>query len=60
MESWELKGRSMFDGIIIKISSDNEGKLTGVIQALNNNKYVKMFAQKGDLWISNIDRVSNS
>lgn len=55
---WELKGRSMFDGIQIRIESQNE-KLTGKIVRLNDNKLVKMFADTSDVWVSDISRSSN-
>ncbi len=55
---WELKGRSMFDGIQIKIENQDE-KLVGKIFKLNDNKLVKMFAENGDTWVSEITRSSN-
>lgn len=55
---WELKGRNMFDGIQIRIDSHNE-KLTGKIVKLNDNKLVKMFADTGEVWVSDISRSSN-
>jgi hypothetical protein len=55
---WELTGRGTFNGIYIKIDSKND-KLTGQITKLNDNKYVQMFAEIGDIWISDISRKSN-
>ena len=55
---WELKGREMFDGIQIKIENQG-GKLTGKIYKLNENKLVKMFAENGQTWVSEITRSSN-
>ncbi len=57
---WEIKGedRNMFEGIIISIQEEN-GNLKGRIKKLNNNKYVKMFADSNDVWISGIKRTSN-
>jgi len=56
---WELHGRSMFEGIIIKIDKKDDGTLQGKIERLNDNQYVKMFAKEGDIWISDIARSSN-
>lgn len=55
---WELKGRSMFEGIQIKIER-KEDKFTGRIIKLNDNKYIKMFADSNDVWISEIKRASS-
>lgn len=54
---WELIGRSVFDGITIKIELEND-KLIGRISKLNENKYVKMFSEINDIWISEISRTS--
>lgn len=56
---WELKGRSMFDGIKIKIEKNDDSELIGRIIELNENKYVKMFADSNDIWVSKISRSSN-
>ena len=56
---WELVGRSMFEGIVIKIEKKGNNKLVGVITKLNSNKYVNMFAEVGDVWVKNIKRSSN-
>ncbi len=56
--SWELTGRGVFEGMQIKISREND-KLTGQIIKVNDNKYVKMFADTGDTWVSEISRKSN-
>lgn len=57
--TWELQGRSMFDGIKIKIIKNKQGELKGEILSLNNNKFVKMFAESNDSWVSSITRKSN-
>ena len=57
--TWTLQGRSMFDGLTIEISRSDDGKLVGHLKQLNDNKYVKMFANSGDTWISDISRSSN-
>lgn len=55
---WQVQGRSMFDGIEIKIEkADNN--LTGRIYKLNDNKFIKMFADSNDVWVSEITRKSN-
>ncbi|SHG87952.1 hypothetical protein SAMN04488109_2289 [Chryseolinea serpens] len=55
--TWELKGRTKFEGIRIKIEKHDDA-LTGRIVKLNNNKLVKMFADSSDVWVSGIQRVS--
>lgn len=57
--TWELKGRTMFDGITIQIEKDNQGELKGKIVALNENKFVQLFAEQNDTWVSTIKRISN-
>ncbi len=55
---WELKGRSSFTGMQIKIIKE-DGDLKGKILQVSNSKYVKMFAEKGDIWVKKIKRNSN-
>ena len=57
--TWELKGRAMFNGIIIEINHNEKEQLVGRIKELNDNKYVQMFADVDDIWISDISRNSN-
>ncbi|TRX59038.1 hypothetical protein FNH22_10945 [Fulvivirga sp. M361] len=57
--TWRLEGRSMFDGITIEIARNDNGELIGRIQKLNDNKYIQMFANIGDTWVSDISRNSN-
>ena len=57
--TWELSGRSIFDGIKVEISKDDSGKLIGKVVTLNDNKYVKMFVEINDTWITEITRTSN-
>lgn len=55
---WSLKGRSLFEGMEITIT-ESEGALTGTITKLNDNQYIQMFAEEGDVWVSDISRSSN-
>lgn len=55
---WELIGRSVFEGMIIKIEIENN-ILIGRVSKLNENKYVKMFSEINDIWISEISQTSN-
>ena len=55
---WELNGRSMFDGIRISIELQ-DNKLIGRINKLNENKFINMFCEIDDIWISDISRNSN-
>lgn len=55
---WELNGRSMFNGIQVRIEKEDD-TFVGKIVKLNANKYVRMFADTNDVWVSGIDRSSN-
>lgn len=57
--TWKLTERGMLDEIEIKISKSDDGKLSGSISKLNNNKYVQLFMSEGDVLISDIQRHSN-
>ncbi len=56
---WELHGRQMFEGIEISISKNESGQIVGKVISLNENKYVKMFVEMNDTWVSDITRSSN-
>lgn len=56
---WKLVDRGMLDDIEIKISNDEKGNFSGTITKLNDNKYVQMFMEKGDVLVSGISRKSN-
>ena len=56
--AWEIKGASIMDGTQIQIQKENN-KLIGRIVKLNDNKYVKLFADSNEVWISEISRNSN-
>ena len=49
----------MFDGIKIKIEKRDNGDLMGKVISLNDNKYVKMFVEPNDIWVTGISRSSN-
>ncbi len=57
--TWELKGRSMFNGLKIKIEENQNGELIGKVVQLNDNKYVNMFIEINDSWITRVKRSSN-
>lgn len=57
---WELKGRSMLDGVQIDIQKNNSGQLVGKVKKINENKFVRLFVEEDDTWISSIKRSSNS
>ena len=57
--TWELEGREMFNGIKIKIEESENGKLKGKVIKLNDNKYIKMFVEINDIWVTDISRSSN-
>ena len=56
---WVLQGRTIFEGIVVSIEKNEAGTLSGKVINLNDNKYVKMFVENGDNWVSNISRSSN-
>lgn len=56
---WELKGRSMLDGIKVSIERTENGNLVGKVLEINSNKYVNLFLEQGDILVSNIKRSSN-
>lgn len=55
---WELTGRTMFDGIQIKIDRENK-ELVGRVYKVNTNKYVNLFVDSNAVWTSEIKRSSN-
>lgn len=55
---WEIKGVSMLEGLQISIQNENN-HLIGKVYKLNENKYVRMFVDSADIWISEIKRNSN-
>jgi len=55
--TWEMKGTSIMDGTQIQIQKENN-KLIGRIVKLNDNKYVKLFADSNEVWIYEISRNS--
>ena len=56
---WEIQGREMFNGIEIRIEKNDSDKLIGRVTKLNDNKYIKMFVEINDIWVSEIKRSSN-
>lgn len=56
---WELKGRSMLEGIKVSIKENENGVLVGKVVEINENKYVKLFLEPGEKFISEIKRSSN-
>lgn len=56
---WRLSERGMFEGIEIEISKDKNGNFVGLVTKLNDEKYVTMFMQLGDRFLSGIKRNSN-
>lgn len=57
--TWKLEGRSMFNGIEIEIEENPGGELVGKVVSLNDNKYIKMFVEPEDIWVTDIQRASN-
>ncbi|NVK66695.1 MAG: hypothetical protein HWE22_19030 [Flavobacteriales bacterium] len=57
--TWKLTDRGMFDGIEMKVSQNDKGEIKGVVTRLNDDKYVQMFMEEGDLLLSGVKRNSN-
>lgn len=57
---WSLEGRDMLQDVQVEIFKNEKGELKGKIVSINENKYVKLFVEEGDNWISNISRTSNN
>jgi hypothetical protein len=55
---WELQGRGMFEGLRVEIKKE-DGKLKGKLIGLNTNKYIRMFSDSNDTWVSSIKRISD-
>lgn len=55
---WEIKGADVIEGIQIKIQRENN-KLIGRVYKLNDNKYVKLFEDSNEVFVSGIERYSN-
>lgn len=56
---WKLTERGMFEGIEIEIVKDEKGNFVGTIAKLNEDKYVNMFMEEGDKFVTGISRNSN-
>ena len=56
---WEIQGRPMFNGIKIRIEKTDKKEFVGKIVAINEDKYVKMFVDSADLWVTDIKQSSN-
>jgi hypothetical protein len=56
--TWELIGREMFNGIQISIQKEND-HFNGRIVKMNDNKYIQIFSELNDIWVSEISRSSN-
>lgn len=55
---WEIKGADLTDGMQIQIKKENN-RLVGRVLKLNDNKYVRLFVDSNDVWITEINRRSN-
>lgn len=57
--TWKLQGRSMFEGIKIKIEKTSDNNFIGRVIELNDDKLVNMFVDINDVWVSSIKRSSH-
>ncbi|TKG97340.1 hypothetical protein EYV94_02600 [Puteibacter caeruleilacunae] len=58
--TWELKGRDMFDGLVVEIERNDHNDLIGKVVKTNNNKYVRKFVDAGDTWVAGIKKSHGS
>lgn len=56
---WKLTDRGILEGIEIEITEDSLGNFAGHIVKLNDNKYVRLFMEEQDRFITGIKRNSN-
>jgi len=56
---WVLDGRPMFDGVKIRIEKNETNEFVGKVLSINENKYVKMFVDSADVWVTEIKQSSN-
>lgn len=56
---WRLSERGMLEGLEIEIKKDKTGNLIGEITKLNEDKYVTIFMEEGDKFMTKIKRKSN-
>lgn len=57
--SWKLEGRGIYEGIEMELKNTGKDDFVGTITKLNDNKYVKMFMEVGDKFVTSISRNSN-
>lgn len=58
--TWQMEGRSMFEGMQIAIIKKDNGSFEGRIFRLNENKMIKLFADSNQIIVSDIKRNTNS
>ena len=56
--TWELMGRNIYSGMVIKIEK-KDNQLVGEVAESPDNIYGELFIKKGDIWISQIKRSAN-
>lgn len=57
--NWKVEGRSILNGVQFAIKKNKKGQLKGHITKLNDNKYIELFMEPEDLFISGIERRSS-
>ena len=57
--TWLLHSDNIFDSLEIELKEDPKKGFIGEVVRLNTNKYVQLFMESGDIFISNIERKSN-
>jgi hypothetical protein len=56
--TWEVKGADVTEGILIKIDKE-DGVLKGRVIKKTDNKYIQLFVDSNDVFVSAIERKSN-
>ncbi|MGM0479978.1 MAG: hypothetical protein ACQERC_12225 [Bacteroidota bacterium] len=56
---WKLQTKNILNELEIEIKKNDKNKMIGVVSKLNTDKYVSMFMEVGDIFISQIKRNSN-
>lgn len=57
--TWQLEDRGILSGLHVEIIKNDKGALKGSLKKLNDNKYVQMFMEVGDPFVTEIKRTSN-
>ncbi|MFA5575627.1 MAG: hypothetical protein WC994_11355 [Brumimicrobium sp.] len=57
---WKIEDREILNNIEFEIFNNDKNELKGIIRSINDNKYVQLFMNEEDQFITNIKRKSNT